>query len=152
MPAALMDVLCLSCYACHACRITAPQLCCSLFLTAPHLTFICCSPQQSLMRHLAHNRPKALLEVWAGVTCPPAPPGTPSIDGRPPLPPLLLPIAVSGLIPFHLSSVWERAVWLAGAPCWAEYPAGALNPRLRRTLSFFLSFFLPGWEEAASGS
>ena len=46
------------------------------------------------MRHLAQNRPKALLEVWAGVTCPPPPPGTPSIGGRPPLHPMLLPIAV----------------------------------------------------------
>ena len=51
--------------------------------------------QQLLMRSMARNRPAALLEVWAGVTCPPAPPGTPSIDGRPPLHPMLLPIAVS---------------------------------------------------------
>jgi hypothetical protein len=72
------------------------------------------STRQALIRHLAEHKVPTLMELWAANCCPPAAPGTPSLDGRPTIHHVLLPIAQylqANLAPEQmkeLEAAWQR--------------------------------------------
>jgi hypothetical protein len=74
------------------------------------------STRQALIRHLAEHKVPTLMELWAANCCPPAAPGTPSLDGRPTIHHVLLPIAVSA----RHASCW---LFVVGAGCCVSHDA-----------------------------